>query len=514
MTGSFVRAPLRGFIGNPAEESDPRWRAAVAVVVVYAFALRLAYAAQVELLPEETYYWNYARHLDIGYLDHPPLVAWLIRMGTFVIGDTELGVRIGAIGCGAATSLFLYRLTRNLFGDACALWALALAQVLPFFFLSGLLMTPDAPLTAAWAASLYYLERALIGGQARAWVWAGVSMGVGLISKYTIGLLGISAFLFMLSDPPSRRWFGRLPPYASVLVAAAIFAPVIVWNAEHEWASFAFQTARRLAEPARFSLHRLIASALVLLTPTGFAAALSVLRGCWSRGGAWRWLRFALLLPMAVFAVFSLRHDVKLDWTGAAWIAALPMMAFGLQEAIAGRAGGRRWLRIAWPATSILLLLLYGAGLLYLTRGIPGVGYSEHTEWAPVGWRSFARQIDGVSDALRNETGDDVLVVGLDRYAIASELAFYSRDQARAVAHTAGGHLFGGMGLMYERWFPPSAEAGRTLLLVSFDPADLAEDRLGGRVGRLEPVQQGLVMHDGVVVRRYAYRVAHDYRYP
>jgi dolichol-phosphate mannosyltransferase len=48
-----------------------------------------------ELLPEEAYYWNYSRHLDIGYLDHPPMVAWLIRLGTMVFGQNEFGVRIG-----------------------------------------------------------------------------------------------------------------------------------------------------------------------------------------------------------------------------------------------------------------------------------------------------------------------------------------------------------------------------------------------------------------------------------
>jgi len=69
--------------------------------------------------------------------------------------------------CGALAALFVYRLTRNVFGETSALLAVALTQALPFFFLSGLLMTPDAPLTAAWAAALYFLERALIG-EARA----------------------------------------------------------------------------------------------------------------------------------------------------------------------------------------------------------------------------------------------------------------------------------------------------------------------------------------------------------
>jgi len=496
------------------------WRALVLTVVGYAFCLRLIYSAQVELLPEEAYYWNYARHLDIGYLDHPPLVAWLIRVGTALFGDTEFGVRVGALCCGAAVSIFVFRLTRNLFGAPSALLALALVQILPFFFLSGILMTPDAPLTAAWAASLYFLERALIAGRSRAWLWAGLSMGVGLLSKYTIGLLGVGTFGFMLLDPGSRRWFRRWEPYAAILIAAAVFAPVIIWNAQHDWASFAFQTSRRLAEPPRFSLHKLIGAALVLLTPAGLVTVVVVLFG--RRPGSvlanglerpWRFLRIAVGVPLSVFAFFSLRHEVKLDWTGAPWLAALPLMAFGLAEAGA-KAGGRRWLRAAWPPTAIAMLLIYGAGLYYLVLGIPGVGYSEHTELIPIEWRDFGRQIDAIATTVRATNRGELLVVGMDRYAIASERAFYSKDQSKAVAETSAGHLFGDVGLMYERWFPVTLQTGRTLLLVAWDPAQLAAAHLEDRVDGLEPIQEGVLSREGRSVRRYFYRVAHGYRYP
>ncbi|MGO9992736.1 MAG: glycosyltransferase family 39 protein [Steroidobacteraceae bacterium] len=507
-------AHLRRLIGDPAAGADVQWRALVIGIVAYGFFLRLIYSAQVELIPEEAYYWNYSRHLDIGYLDHPPLVAWLIRFGTTLFGNTEFGVRFGALCCGAAAAFFVFRLTRNLFGEPSALLALGMLQVLPFFFLSGMLMTPDAPLTAAWAASLYFLERALIGGRSRAWLWAGLAVGIGLISKYTIGLLGMAALAFMLLDPPARRWLRRWEPYAALLITAAVFAPVIIWNAMHHWASFAFQTSRRLAEPPRFSLHKLIGSALVLLTPTGLLAAGAAVIGITPRTRASRFLQIAVMGPMAVFALFSLRHEVKLDWTGAPWTAALPLMAYGLAEANGGGPGVRRWLRVAWPPTALVMLLVYGAGLYYLVLGIPGLGYTRHTELVPVEWRDFARQIDGIADALRSKYGDKLLVVGMDRYAIASELAFYSHDQVEAVAATSSAHLFDDVGLMYEQWFPVELQTGRTLLLVSWDPANLAATHLENRVDGLEPVREGVLTRDGSVVRRYYYRVAHDYKYP
>jgi dolichol-phosphate mannosyltransferase len=114
-------------------------------LVALAVALRLIYAGCVELMPEEAYYWNYAQHLDIGYLDHPPMVGWLIAAGTAVFGDTEFGVRIGALLCGVIATVFVYRLTREMFGEVSGWVAVVLAQTLPFFFFAGILMTPDAP---------------------------------------------------------------------------------------------------------------------------------------------------------------------------------------------------------------------------------------------------------------------------------------------------------------------------------------------------------------------------------
>ena len=486
-------------------------RVLAGLVIAFGFVLRLLYAWHVELIPEEAYYWNYSRHLDIGYLDHPPMVAWLIKGGTSLFGETEFGVRFGALCCGVLAAVFIFRLTFDLFGESAALVAVALAQVLPFFFLSGLLMTPDAPLTAAWAASLYFLQRALVQGRSQAWLWGGLTLGLGSISKYTIGLVVIATLCFMLMDRPARRWFRRWEPYVALLIAAAVFSPVVIWNVEHDWASFLFQTARRLADPPRFALHELIGSAVVLLTPTGLFAAVAAMVTMGQRGRGLEYLQVALWVPLTVFIVFSLRHEVKLDWTGAPWTAAVPLMALGFIEA-----GGseRRWLRLAWPPTIAIMLLFYGVGWCYLAFGIPGVGYTQHTELVPLGWRQFGRQVEDIANAARSTYGPRLLVVGMDRYAIASELAFYAHDRVAAVAGTSSAHLFDDVGLMYEQWFPVALQSGRPLLLVAWHPEDIAPRQLEGRALGLEPVQEGLLSRNGSVVRRYYYRIAQRYEYP
>jgi dolichol-phosphate mannosyltransferase len=502
-----------------AAQGRARWRPFAIGVVVYACVLRLVYMGSVELLPEEAYYWNYSRHLDIGYLDHPPMVAWLIRLGTAVFGESQFGVRAGAVCCSVFTSVFTYRLTRNLYGEASALAAVVLSQALPFFFLTGLLMTPDAPLTAAWAASLYYLERALVEGRRGAWWPAGFWLGIGMISKYTIALLGPAVVLYMLWDRPSRRWWGRWQPYAAALLALAIFSPVIIWNAQHHWASFAFQTSRRLAEAPKFALHSLLASALVLITPTGvlaIAAALTRTKpaapGTDEDGRRKAFISAAVLVPLTAYAIFSLRHEVKLDWTGALWVAALPILAVGMIPNAATMAGIRARIRRAWVPTLVTLLLIYGAGLHYLVLGLPGVGYGKHIELVPVGWREISRHIEETAAEFRKQTGSDPLIVGLDRYAIASELAFYGFESTKSAIDTSSAHLFEGVGLMYALWTPPKLQEGRTLLLVAWDPRDLDNHYVESHVERLGPVEEDVLQVDGQVVRHYYHRFAYNYR--
>jgi dolichol-phosphate mannosyltransferase len=347
---------------------------------------------------------------------------------------------------------------------------------------------------------------------------------MGLLSKYTIVLVALSAFIFAIVDPMARRWLRRPEPYGAAVLALAVFSPVLIWNARNEWVSFLFQTSRRLADRPQFALHKLIGSVVVLLTPTGIAAAAQALaRASPRRESApgeeegrhrgWRFLQVATLTPLAVFVVFSLRHEVKLDWTGAPLIAAVPLLACGIVEGAPGSAAGfRALLRGSWVPTLIVLLLVYGAGLYDLTWGIPGVGYGRHAELVPVGWRELGIQVDAIAGRVEQETGHAPLVVGMDRYAIASELAFYAPDRARGVGRTSSGHLFGQVGLMYERWFPPAAEEGRDLVLVAWKPDDLESDRVAAAVERINPVQEGVLVRGNDVIRRYYYRIARGYR--
>ncbi len=170
------------------------------VAVAYVIVLRLVFSGLIDLIPEEAYYWNYAQHLDIGYLDHPPIVAWLIWLSTSVLGNSEFSVRLPAFICWLITAFFVFRLASNLIGKPSALQSVLLVAALPVYFSIGCLMTPDAPLYAAWGGCVYFLERALVAQKRRAWWGVGCCMGLGMLSKYTIILLGPATVAFLLAD--------------------------------------------------------------------------------------------------------------------------------------------------------------------------------------------------------------------------------------------------------------------------------------------------------------------------
>ena len=361
-TGAFVNYLGSAFYVFPAvsQRISPniRWRIAAVGVALYAVLLRLVYMSTLNLIPEEAYYWNYSQHLDFGYLDHPPMIAWLIWLSTHTFGGSEFAVRASALLMWFVTVAFCFQLTRNLYGKTAAFVSILLLSAIPFYFATGFLMMPDAPLLAAWAGALFFLERVFFGGSRTAWLGVGICLGLGVVSKYSIALLGPAIVLFMLIEPKSRYWFGRPWPYAGAALALAIFSPVIAWNATHGWVSFLFQSARRVQEPFQFSLHLLLLSIVAILTPAGLISVWRVLlpegtssirRFLADSNRRWLFAATFTVVPLSVFMTFSLFHDVKLNWTAPVWLAVLPAMA-----ALVTTESSRGVLRRIRPATGLV----------------------------------------------------------------------------------------------------------------------------------------------------------------
>lgn len=517
----FFALVLFVFVAPPGDGVQrARWGIIAIGAVIYLSLLKLAFLGLLNIMPEEAYYWNYAQHLDLGYLDHPPMVGWLIWIATGWFGHSEFAVRVPALISWLIASVFMFRLTVNLQDRAAAFRAVLLLAVLPVYFGVGFFMTPDAPLYAAWVACLYFLERALAGADRRAWLGVGVCIGLGLLAKYTIALLGLGILIFVLLDAKSRRWLARPQPFIAAAVAVVLFAPVLFWNLQNGWASFAFQGLRRWDGGQDFSLHLILASLLLVLTPVGVLAAGKILlpghRGDPSTDGERKkglWLFSFTAAPLAVFVVHSLHDDPKLHWTGPVFLAALPFIAADMVR----RKGEMttpwiRWLRRGWLPTIVALLVAHGGIFTYFAMGLPGSSMSEKRAFGA--WRQLAVRVGQLERVLEIKTGSEPIIVGMDKYVISSQMSFYDRSDRDGARNTAGPHLFGGRSLMWEYWLPRSEAIGRNLLLIGFDGKRLSDPFLEQHFEHMSDVVKETLQQDGRTVGSFHWRVGYRYRDP
>src|SRR5262249_28269212 len=152
-------------------------------------AIQFCVAAVFPVLPEEAYHWNFARHLDWSYYDHPPMVPWAIAIGRALLGDTALGIRLIPLLFNLGTILLVARLTRRFYGDTAALWALLLYAIQPAAFFVGGWGFPEAPLLFFWMLTLSFVWRAVEERRSGFWLAGGVALGAGMLSKYTAAFL-------------------------------------------------------------------------------------------------------------------------------------------------------------------------------------------------------------------------------------------------------------------------------------------------------------------------------------
>jgi 4-amino-4-deoxy-L-arabinose transferase-like glycosyltransferase len=214
----------------------------------------------------------------------------------------------------------------------------------PFLFTN-----PDSPLIFFWCLTLFWVWKAAGEKKGGYWLLAGVSWGLALLSKYTAALLGVSIFLWLISARDLRREFKEIRLYASVLVALAVFSPVLIWNSQNQWVSFFFQSRDRFSPVVSISLENIltfIASQAGLMHPllfVGFMAALfyGVRRWRKSTRKEERFLVAAGLVPLAFFALASTRVFIKVNWPTIAYPALLILLVGYYQRKI----WPARWIR-------------------------------------------------------------------------------------------------------------------------------------------------------------------------
>lgn len=452
-------------------------------------ALRLLLAGFTPLSPQETYYWVYALHPALSYYDHPPLTAYSILIFTRIFGHTAWAVRMSPLLYAVGSSWLLYLIGRRLYNDKIGFWAAALLNLLPTFSITALIMTPDSPLLFFWCLAVFFILKAVEENLFNQYLFAGLALGLTLLSKYSAVFLPLSLFLFLLFSPSLRFHLKRWEPYAGLFLALLIFSPVLIWNAQHGWVSFAFQSTERVNTIEGLKVDEFLgflASQMGILTPLVFigivwasAAAVKRVR----REGSWpEVLLLCLSLPMFLFfTLLSLFEWVKINWLIPAYPPAVLLMTAFFQKGWLARKRTVLFNRWLWLTTFLFFLLLHLAPFL------PQIPLSGSTDTL-TGWPELAAHLEKIQKE-HFGTSDQRPFVFAWGHKTASELQFYLSGRPETYAQ----NVLGKKALAYDYWFDPDPLLGRDALFVWSELDPFPEEKTGllerffERVEALEP---------------------------
>ena len=464
--------------------------ASIALLVLQAFAAR-----RLELTFDEAYYTLWSQNLAFGYLDHPPMVALVIRASTTLFGSSELGVRALSLGLVAALPALIALIAWRLFRSSeTAALAVLMWIAMPLVLAGAVFVTPDAPLVVFWTLGVAALVELWRTGKP-GWLLAlGLALGLALQSKFTAAFFAAGVALAFVTTSSLRRWLLSPAAAGALAIAILVFAPVVAWNAEHGWATFFKQIGR--APPHGFEPYYVVeflVAQIGLMNPLVFAAlAAAVAAVPWRAGAApgsrdeARRILVSTMAPAAIyFTVHALHDRVQGNWLAplfptcailaADWVAeARRKGAAGLRGAVAKAA--------LWAAP--LGFLAMGLAFAQATTGFIPIGASDPTARLG-GFRDLAHDLDVKA---RDENAAYVLTQG---YALTSLMTYYG-DHAITVVQPE----------QRIRWIfapaPPEAlfaapglalgEAGRRFDLIlkmrfsSVEPAGLIERRRAGAV--------------------------------
>ncbi len=477
-------------------------QALAGVSVAVLFLAQVLSAWHLELMFDEAYYRLWARHLDWGYYDHPPLIALWIRISTSLFGGSELGVRVLGIIATAGGAAAVYSMARDLFGDRTqAAFATLVWTACPLVGVGGMLVTPDTPLLFGWTIAIWALCRLYRTQDWRLWPLIGVGAGLALQAKYTALFLGPGILLAMTIVPSLRRWWRHPAPYVGGAMALAIFLPNIVWNARHGWQTFAKQFGRigDTEWTLRF-LFEFFGSQIGLLNPLTFVLVVAGLifaaRPMKDRSDESRRLLLALMTPLLVYFTFHSLHDrVQGNWLAPLYplFALTAANAAFAQPPLSGTARrilsfAKRWCApLGWAMTAAV----YAQANLGL---LPVPPKSDPTALL-AGWRDVARDLDAL--ALRENAG----YVATQGYALTALLKVYGNGAIPVLQYNER-----------NRWAydatEPSPDPSRTGLSI-VEERRSGDDGLRSRYARAGEIAHLERRRNGRVLERYVvYRLA------
>lgn len=423
-------------------ELTRHWLRAGYVFIAVLTLFRWGYIASgvIQLSEDEAYQWVWSKHLDLSYYSKPPLIAYVQFLGTTIFGDTALGVRFFSPLLAGVMGIWLMRFVARETDGRTGFFVALILNTTPLLALGAILMTVDPLSVFFWTAAMLAGWRAARDdSQTTDWLWVGLWMGLGFLSKYTALFQWLCWAVFFLLWPPARKHLRRAGPYLALLINALCSLPVLVWNAQRGWptVSHVVMDNAKLGKSWTLTFKPLlefVGGEFGLLNPVFFIgiilAAIAFFRR--HRDDVRLAFFFSMGAPLfLVYLVWTLRARVQLNWIAPAILPLVCLMVFYWH---------RRWNEGMRPVKTWLTI--------GLVLGFVGVGFMHETDFIrklagqplPVksdpmrrvrGWKDAAKAVSQARAKLLAE-GKPVFVIG-DHYGITGLMSFYLPESRKHI---------------------------------------------------------------------------------
>jgi 4-amino-4-deoxy-L-arabinose transferase-like glycosyltransferase len=462
-----------------------RWDSYFFLLLTSITLVRLGYLyiVPLDLGPDESYYWDWSRHLDLGYFSKPPMIAWVNALSTALLGISAQAVRMPAVVFGAIGLLGMYLCGRRMFNAEVAFWGVAAWLATPGTAALGLIMATDVLLVCCWCLALYTLWRTLEAQKSKLfwWLLTMLLVGLGSLSKQMMMIFPLLMFLYLLISGEDRRQLKQRWPWLLSIGSFLFLAPPLWWNFRHDWITFKHTSHH--VEPVGASMldhvktfGEFIGSQAGLLTPITwlllFLLSLALLPRLlrWSRQT--KFLFIFGVIGLFAFIGLSFKQSINPNWPATFYPAGLLLLAaWGREQVSAGFFDRMRgWfvpgIKLGIALTLIAYLLPFAMQLSFLPLG------KKDPTARIKGWQELARQVDQARQQ-QPRPEQTFFLSPLRKYP--AEIAFYAPNHPRTYKWPGNPPR---VSSQYELWPGPVDKLGWDALIIhnadSELPAELA----------------------------------------
>ena len=447
------------------------------------FVVRLAFIvlSPVDLIADESYYWDWSRRLDYGYYSKPPMIAWINWLSRSVFGANEFAVRIPAALFGTLGLIWIFKLGARLFAFRVGLFAVILLALTPGQAAMSFVMTIDAPFLFFWAAALYSFwmmtserkPRLSLCGLTALW------LGLGLLSKQTmLGFFPLGGLFLLIT--PSRRHLCLSPRvWGTAILGLMFLLPVLYWNYQHDWITFehtashfqdvSVSLSTRLARFGEFILGQ-----VGVVSPVLWFAVMATLYAGFRQfpklNDAERYLLCFSGVPLAGIILLSATRRLEPNWPAACYPAGVVLTT----AVLLGRAtltdlfrDRTAVLKRAWQTGLVFSLATYAA--ITIVPVSPLAGSPVDITARLRGWKELAVRFDKLQkERINPDSSHKPVIISTAGRDITSALAFYLPGQPMIPFWSQDD---AGVQCQYDLWDRPDpAQNPEAIVIAEVDP--------------------------------------------